>query len=469
MWKILSVLNYKSTGGGGGWQNLYDMPKETVDVMFFGSSHAHCTFDHGLLWDEYGIAGYTLSAGAQMIDSTYYFVKEAIEVQNPKIVVLEVWGAVHDEIINDDASFYRNTLGMRWSKNHRDFVKDLSEHMKKDPIYKKQLLLKFPIIHSRYTEIVQDDFENMEPYMRGYRGSYLRGEFEAPPVISEENVLPLEERSEEYLRKIIDITKMSDTELILVAAPYCSSETERMRFNYIKQIATEEEIPMIDFHHLYEEIELDYDVDFRDGGHVNNYGAEKVTSYVADFLVNNYDLTDKRGSNKYILWDINSRFLEGTKIRKRLTDALDINEYLGIISELKDYMIIMNLNGNHTAAGDVYYPQLEEMGIKYDDYVTGGTWIFENGNVVSYLSGKEYQDDFEKNGVSIYLQSEIIMNEDGESYQKAKIILGKENYVMVENGVNILVYDPVTKTVIDSVATDIYVNFEIMRKENEEL
>ena len=66
--KTTSVLNYKDTGGGGGWQRFYHMPQKTADVMFFGSSHAHCTVDHGLLWDQYGIAGYTLSAGSQRLD-----------------------------------------------------------------------------------------------------------------------------------------------------------------------------------------------------------------------------------------------------------------------------------------------------------------------------------------------------------------------------------------------------------------
>lgn len=56
--KTTSVLNYKDTGGGGGWQRFYHMPQKTADVMFFGSSHAHCTVDHGLLWDQYGIASF---------------------------------------------------------------------------------------------------------------------------------------------------------------------------------------------------------------------------------------------------------------------------------------------------------------------------------------------------------------------------------------------------------------------------
>ena len=68
--KTTSVLNYKDTGGGGGWQRFYEMPQKTADVIFFGSSHAHCTVDHGLLWDQHGIAGYTLSAGSQRLDTS---------------------------------------------------------------------------------------------------------------------------------------------------------------------------------------------------------------------------------------------------------------------------------------------------------------------------------------------------------------------------------------------------------------
>ena len=62
--KVISVLTYKDTGGGGGWQNFYRTGRGTVDVMFFGNSHVHCTVDHGLLWDNYGIAGYTLVSGS---------------------------------------------------------------------------------------------------------------------------------------------------------------------------------------------------------------------------------------------------------------------------------------------------------------------------------------------------------------------------------------------------------------------
>lgn len=463
MLNILSVLNYKSTGGGGGWQNFYDMPKKTADVVFFGSSHAHCTFDHGFLWDEYGIAGYTLSAGAQMIDCTYYFVKEAIEVHKPKVVVVEVWGAIHDQIVNSDESVYRNTLGLRWSKNHWEFVNDLVDHMERDSDYRKRLLAKIPVIHSRYAEVTKEDFENIEPYMRGYRGSFERTVFETPNIIPAEEVAALDARSEEYLRKIIDLVKESDTELVLAASPYLVSETDQRRFNRISQIAGQEGVPMINFNHLYDEMELDYSLDFRDEGHLNNYGARKVTSYLAGFLRENYELSDKRGEEKYKLWDLNSRFLKGKEAEKVLWDAVSIHDYLKVVSELKEYVVILMLNGNHTAAGDIYFPELERMGIDYDSYLAGGVWIFENGIQVEHIPGKEYKRDFEINKNSIYLKSEISMAEDGNNREEVEIVMDNRNYVLAENGVNILVYDPQTDLVIDSAGTDIFVNFDMIR------
>ena len=75
---IFSVFMYKDMGGGGGWQRFYQAKDNSIDVLFFGSSHAHCTVDHRILWEDYGIAGYTISAGSQNIDSTYYFTDESV-------------------------------------------------------------------------------------------------------------------------------------------------------------------------------------------------------------------------------------------------------------------------------------------------------------------------------------------------------------------------------------------------------
>ena len=197
--KTTSVLNYKDTGGGGGWQRFYHMPQKTADVMFFGSSHAHCTVDHGLLWDQYGIAGYTLSAGSQRLDSTYYFLKEAIRVQKPKIAVVEVWGTVLDGMEYSEEAIYRNTLGMHWSKNLFEFVDYMAAGMGESSSYRNRVLCKLPIIHSRYKELSKEDFKDDLPYMRGYRGSFDIVSFETPVKVPADQKADLNPVCEEYL------------------------------------------------------------------------------------------------------------------------------------------------------------------------------------------------------------------------------------------------------------------------------
>lgn len=462
--KITSILNYKDTGGGGGWQRFYEMPEKTADVMFFGSSHAHCTIDHGLLWDRYGIAGYTLSAGSQRLDGTYHFLKEAIRVQKPKIAVVEVWGTVLDGMEYSEEVVYRNTLGMRWSGNLFEYVDDLTTQMGETTAYRNRVLCKLPVIHSRYKELSQEDFEDAMPYMRGYRGSFDVVPFEAPVKVPTDQKADLNPVCEEYLYKIIDLAKKSGTELIFIASPYTLSEEEQMRLNRTAEIAEQENIPMLDYNQLRDEIGLDYAVDFRDSDHVNNSGAEKVTDHLARFLVSNYELEDHRGDEKYSDWDLNKQYLDDKKETNMLSGLTDANSYLYGVSTLQNRTVILSLTGNYMAAGDSYYDGLAALGICYEDYQKGGVWIFENGVPTLYLSGKEYSQKYPIQDGEIYVKSDLL-NDDSED---TELILNGKNYSFVENGLNILIYDQDTKQMIDHAGTDIYVGFDMIREEKGE-
>lgn len=441
----------------------YDMPPKTADVVFFGSSHAHCTIDHGILWDEYGIAGYTMTAGSQMLDSTYYFVKEALRVQKPKLLVVEVSRVALSDLGNSDESVYRNSLGMRWSSNLLEFVNYLVGDMGKDNTYRNRILTKLPVIHSRYKELERADFEDDTPYMKGYRGSFEVVEFEKPVEIAEENKLPLDKKYEEFLYEMIELVKGTETELLLLASPYVISEEKQMRLNTIAEIAKTENIKMINYNQLYDELEIDFKKDFRDEAHVNNDGAAKVTVHLGEYIKANYDIPNRKGQEGYEDWDLNKRYLDGKVITKKLEDASEVNSYLKELGQVGDRTIVLSLTGNHTAAGDVYYDSLSTLGISYEDYMKGGVFVFENGVPSLYLSGKEYDQCYEIADSEFHFGSEVAGDE-----QEAKIIFEGKNYSFVKNGINVLVYDRLTKQMIDHVGIDIYVGFDVVRLENEE-
>ena len=463
---ILHVVNYKSTGGGGGFQRFYQKKSNSIDVMFFGSSHAHCTIDHGYLWDEYGMAGYTLSAGGQRLDSTYYFIKEALRTQTPRVIVVEMLGATGNEIQNTDTDVYRNALSMRWSDNSVEYMNYLADSMQMDKTGREELFTKIPIVHSRYRELEQSDFVDRIPFMVGYRGSYERAPIERPDVAGDKEILSLTEEKIPILQNIIDEAKAKGVEVVFFASPFRLSQEQQEQFNAVEEFAAAQNIPFINYNKLYDEIDLDFERDFRDSEHVNNYGAVKVTRHLAEFLKENYEIPDRRGEADYQLWEDNALYLSNKVLRHELEETTDVNTYLEYLAgNGKEKTILVALTGNYNALGEVYLEKLLQLGVTAEEYAAGGVFLFRGGEREAFLPGKEYNRCFTTPGGEIHVESSVTTTEDGEETQKLKLLINGQDYVMVENGVNIIVYEESIDQVIDAAGDDVYLGLELAHKE----
>ena len=73
--------------------------------------------------------------------------------------------------------------------------------------------------------------------------------------------------------------------------------------NTITEVTEAFGVPFFDMNLYYEEIGLDFSQDFSDPHHVNVQGADKVTKFLAKYLVEEYDLQDHRGEPEYASWD----------------------------------------------------------------------------------------------------------------------------------------------------------------------
>lgn len=459
---ILKIFNYKDMGGGGGWQRFYQAEDESIDVLFFGSSHVHCTIDHGLLWDDYGMAGYTLSAGSQMIDHTCYFVKEALKSQKPKVIVVEMIGVLGGELSNSSTEVYRNSLGMRWSSVFGEYIDYLSDNMEMEREEKQQVFLKIPVIHSRYAELTKSDFEDTIPFMRGYRGSYESVSFEKPSAAGIQEVIELDSQRFAMLWEIIDTANENSIPIVLFAAPYVLSEEEQMQFNAVEVFAKQQGIPFINYNKLYDELSIDFETDFRDEGHVNNYGAAKVTEHMAQYLKDNYGIPDRKGSAGYELWEDNALYLRNKALRNELEKAVDINEYFQILSKIEEEQtVIIGLTGNYSALGEVYLESLMRLGITSEEYAEGGMFIFRKGRREVYFPGKEYNYCIDMARGEIHVESDIYEVEE-DIKDKVHILLNGNDYVMVENGVNMIVYNETIDQLVDAAGADVYLGLELI-------
>ena len=82
-----------------------DEPKDSLDILFVGSSKSYRIIYPLQLWNEQGFVSYNLGSSSQDIPISYYVTKYGIEKQHPDLIVLEVGRAYLSSISNDFSKF----------------------------------------------------------------------------------------------------------------------------------------------------------------------------------------------------------------------------------------------------------------------------------------------------------------------------------------------------------------------------
>ncbi len=66
-------------------------PKNSIDLLFVGSSHSYLGFNTKIFDNSFNINSYNFATGAQSIEGSYYAIMEILKKQSPKIIVLEAF------------------------------------------------------------------------------------------------------------------------------------------------------------------------------------------------------------------------------------------------------------------------------------------------------------------------------------------------------------------------------------------
>ena len=287
---VSSVLVRKGNGYGTDVISFYKQDKNTLDLIFFGSSHSYSTFSPIVLEKETGLKSYNFATQQQPLWITYYYMKEALKYQKPKFFVLDVLmtsvnADYMDEGVNRDA-----IDKMRFSVNKinaiRASVKDFDDQLS---YYIN--LIKY---HNRWNELQKLDITALIKAQDGdSRGfTYLSGNKE-PAVKNDLNAVrettKISEKNNLYLNKIISLAKENNIKLILVKTPCTTIEEQQKYYNYVKQIAQNNKLEFIDYNLLYDELNLDFVNDFYDPGHLDGEAAERVTMHFAEYLKMRYN------------------------------------------------------------------------------------------------------------------------------------------------------------------------------------
>lgn len=289
----------------------YYQAEEPHEVIILGDCEVYENISTVTLFEEYGISSYIRGSAQQLTWQSYYLLEDTLRYETPKVVVFNVLGLKYGEPQSE--AYNRMTLdGMRFSTSK---IKSIEASMLDS---ESMLDYLFPILryHSRWDELTATDWECLFTKDRvTANGYYLRadclpqGEFPPPPTLEDYS---LSDNSIAYLSMMADLCEENNIELLLIKAPveypYWYEEwdlevalfAESRGLNYINMIP------------LQEEIGLDMTTDTYDAGlHLNVYGAEKLASFLGEYLTTHYELTDYR-NDAYMcsIWDEISQFYD---------------------------------------------------------------------------------------------------------------------------------------------------------------
>jgi len=290
---VSKVLVRKGNGFGTDVLSFYNEPKNSLDLIFFGSSHSYATFSPQVLYNETGLKSYNFATQQQPLWITYYYMKESLKYQKPKYFVLEI-------LMTKETSDYmsegvnRDAIDkMRFSLNKIEAINASVEDYS-DRISYYLNIIKY---HSRWNEINKKDFRDLlKSNINTNKGfTYLSkdgGYAIRRDITQVKDIKKITSKNEMYLNKMIQLAKDYNINLIFVKAPCTITQEEQQYYNYVEQIANSNSILYLNYNLKYDELELDFENDFYDTGHLKGKAAERVTKNFANYLKREFNIGD---------------------------------------------------------------------------------------------------------------------------------------------------------------------------------
>ena len=270
------------------WREYLKEPRDSTDVLFFGSSLVYCDVAPAWIWAESGLRSYVMAGPEQTIPITYYYIKEAFRTQSPQLIMLEMTGMFYEKYQNytkaniDFMPISVNRLAAIFTAAEPKLVPALlfplfSYHDRWDSIGKKEIMRKL-------TPAAADP-------LAGY--TFLSDAC-TPPEYAERTAFTADSdtyrENLRWLEKIRDYCEKQNAALLLYAAP-SAGRIPAEAMAALRQDTAALGLTFIDFNDILPELGVDDARDWYDFLHFNVRGAEKFSRWLGTFLTERQGLT----------------------------------------------------------------------------------------------------------------------------------------------------------------------------------
>jgi|GEM_PF-505485 len=493
---IQTIFTVKATPSSGIVSQFYDLPEDSVDVLFLGSCNIYNNVSTVTLWEEYGISAYNFATSDQSMCTSYYFLKSALSRQQPKLVVIDVlmlieyleiteenyrWALDYMPLNKTKLEFSQAIYGKGGSidrANARKQDLSVSEVVENSGDATLNILSGlFPMLryHDRWLDIGKDDFTSAplaEPALfMGFealfpsvaltvRSDYMDESRELSAYTV--SISHLLDEAVEYLAKIQTLCEQEGIPLLLIKTP-TAHYWNLLRSQNVTELAAEMGLEFIDYNLLTDAFGLDWSTDTYtwEGRRLNARGAEKFTRYLGENLLERWPLPDRRSEEAYTaLW---TPVMERYREEERLYALTQENDLAGFLEVLADYTghyeVIVSYYGDGENLSAALLEALGSLGFCPQKSA--------DGRLLAYIGIMDRTGMlYEESSPERYLTYNNAPFPDFLiQVQNTAIGINHNNFTRVQGGLAIVVYDRQENRLIDAVGCSLEAGDELIRSE----
>ena len=308
---LTRLLTPKQHDFGSTWGQFLQEERDSVDVLFLGSSLVYCDVVPAVLWEETGLASYVMAGPEQTMPMTGYYLKEALRTQSPQAVFVEITGMFYSRYTN----YTKTNIGqMPWGWNRLS-----ATFREAEPEVRAGLLFPLLFYHDRWSGLTEDDFRvafagyDADP-LAGY--TYLDSYCETDGIYDREIACDRENwaRNWDALEEIHRLCLERGITPVFYVAPTLGRIPAEEMEPLQARIRELEGARLLDCNAHFGEIGADESRDFHDTLHYNAAGAEKFTRFLAAWIGETLALQPQPGQDRE-LWQSRLAHFEALSAR----------------------------------------------------------------------------------------------------------------------------------------------------------
>ncbi|WP_323787436.1 hypothetical protein [Psychroserpens sp.] len=283
---------------------LYQLDKDSLDLLIFGSSHARNSYNTDIIDKALHINSFSLASGGQKIAVTNNLIDDILKQFKPKLIILDVFPGSLDypKLEHQKSNQLQVFDNTKWTTNKMELLTSMYS-------FDELPSAVSPTVrnHQNWNKANWMFSEQKLDSTRAFFNKGFSGSFSIMDDSERMNLLDYEQRKDKYLslstneidpsklkneleeiKNAIEICKENNIELLLVCSPYFDAFYSKLASDFhflVTELCEENNIKFLDFNTKFDELSLTLD-DFRDRSHVNLFGADKVTGSLVTYLLN---------------------------------------------------------------------------------------------------------------------------------------------------------------------------------------